>query len=122
MPKRTRAIALIQLLLVLPAALFLTSVLVAAGHSPQFELGNVAERIVVWFSARIWTFWLLLLGLPFAVFAAGFATLAHRWNHHAGPNFSLSMIPAPLATLLVGGLTLSSAGILAVVVLHMLAN
>ena len=69
---------------------------------------------------------MLLLALPFAVLVTGCATLLRSWNGdvespHA-VRHSLSMIPAPLATLFVAGTTMTSAGILAVVVLHMLAN
>lgn len=120
----TRVIAAMQLALILPAALFMTAILVAVGDAPQYDLARVAQRIVMWYSARMWTLWLLLLGLPFAVLVTGCATLLRSWNHdvelpHAA---RLAMIPAPLATLFVAGTTLLSAGILAIVVLHMLAN
>jgi len=113
-----------QLALILPAALFMAAVLVGVGYAPQYDLARVAQRIVMWYSARMWTLWLLLLGLPFAVLVTGCANLLRRWNHdvelpHAA---RLAMIPAPLATLSVAGTTLLSAGILAIVVLHMLAN
>jgi hypothetical protein len=115
-----------QVALIFPAALFVTAVLVAAGDAPQYDLAHTAHRIVMWYSARIWTLWLLLLALPFAVLVTGCATLLRSWNggveqpHTSRP--SLAMIPAPLATLFVAGTTLTSAGILAIVVLHMLAN
>ena len=104
----------------------MTAVLVAAGDAPQYELARIAQRIVMWYSARMWTLWLLLLALPFAVLVTGSATLLRSWNHdvelpHAARQ-SLATIPAPLATLFVAGTTLTSAGILAIVVLHMLAN
>jgi hypothetical protein len=121
-----RVVAATQLALILPAALFLTAVLVAAGEAPQHDLARVAQRIVMWYSARMWTLWLLLLALPLAVLATGCATLVRGWNPDVelprGERQSLAMIPAPLATLLVAGTTLTSAGILAIVVLHMLAN
>jgi hypothetical protein len=120
----TRFIAAMQLALILPAALFMKAVLVAVGNAPQYDLAHVAQRIVMWYSARTWTLWLLLLGLPFAVLVTGCATLLRRWNHDVELPHSarLAMIPAPLATLFVAGTTLLSAGILAIVVLHMLAN
>lgn len=99
-----RLTAATQLALIFPAALFMTAVLVGAGDAPQYELARVAQRIVMWYSARIWTLWLLLLALPHGV------------------RQSLATIPAPVATLFVAGTTLTSAGILAIVVLHMLAN
>jgi hypothetical protein len=122
----TRLTAAIQLALILPAALFMTAVLVGAGDAPRYDLARVAQRIVMWYSARMWTLWLLLMALPFAVFIAGCATLVGSWNHDVGLPHGvrqwLATIPAPLAMLFVAGTTLTSAGILAIVVLHMLAN
>lgn len=81
----------------------------------------------MWYSARIWTLWVLLLALPFAALATGCVTLLRSWNRdlelpHAGRQSLATMIPAPLAILFVAGATLTSAGIVAIVVLHMLAN
>lgn len=122
----TRFIAAIQLALILPAALFLTSVLVGAGSAPQYELAHVAQRIVLWYSERMWTLWLVLLAMPLVGLAAGCATLARNWNQNAEPAIparqSLAAIPAPLATLFIAGMTLTSAWIIAIVALHMLAN
>ncbi|HWD00367.1 MAG TPA: hypothetical protein VG456_26600 [Candidatus Sulfopaludibacter sp.] len=121
-----RLAATVQLLLIFPAALFLTAVLLDGGDAPRYDLARFAHRIVMWYSARMWALWLLLLALPLAVLLTGAATLLRSWNrdfeqpHAARP--SLAMIPAPLATLLVAGTTLTSAGVLAVVVLHMLAD
>jgi hypothetical protein len=126
MPTLTRIVAAMQLAFIFPAALFMTAVLVAAGSAPQYDLARIAQRIVMWYSARMWTLWLLLLALPLAVLVTGCATLPRSWNRdvelpHTARQ-SLAMIPAPLATLFVAGTTLTSAGILAIVVLHMLAN
>jgi hypothetical protein len=123
----TRVIAVMQVSLILPAALFLTAVLVGAGDAPQYGLARIAQQIVSWYAARIWTLWLLLLALPGAVLLSGCVTLLRSWNRRAplprAPRPSLAiMIPAPIATLFVAGTTLTSAAILAIVVLHMLAN
>jgi hypothetical protein len=122
-----RLAAATQLTLLLPAALFLTAVFVGVGDPPQYELAHVAQRIVAWYSGRMWTLWLLLLALPFAVFVIGCATLLRSWNRevefpHVQRQSLSTIIPAPLATLFVAGTTLMSAGILTIVVLHMLAN
>ena len=123
----TRVVAGMQLALIFPAALFVTAVLVGAGAAPQYDLARIAQRIVMWYSGRMWTLWLLLLALPFAVLVTGCVTLLRSWNRgielpHAARQSRATMIPAPLATLFVAGTTLTSAGILAIVVLHMLAN
>jgi hypothetical protein len=121
-----RVVAGMQLALIFPAILFLTAVLVGAGDPPQYELARVAQRIVTWYSARMWTLWLLLLILPLAVLAAGCVTLSGSWNRAVelpvAARPAPAMLPAPVATLFVAGTTFTSAGVLAVVVLHMLAN
>lgn len=73
---------------------------------PQPVLASPAEQLVAWYSARMWTLWLLLLALPMAAFFGGCASLAQAWT----PRFVF------VAT------TLLSAVILAIVVLHMAAN
>jgi hypothetical protein len=122
----TRIIAATQLVLIVPAALFMTAVLVAAGDAPRYDLARIAQRIVIWYSGRMWTLWLLLLALPCVVLVAGCVTLLAAWNHdievpHSARQ-SLATTQAPLATLGVAGTTLASAAILAIVVLHMLAH
>lgn len=116
----TRLTATIQLALIFPAALFLTAVLVGAGSATQYDLGHVAGQIVAWYAARMWTLWLLLLALPLAALVTGCRALLRRWNPDDGP--ARRSLAAPVATLFVAGMTLLSAGILAVVVLHMAAN
>ncbi len=121
-----RLIAGLQAALIFPAVLFLAAVLVGAGDPPQYELARVAQGIVTWYSARMWTLWLLLLMLPLAVLAAGCVTLLSGWNRAVelpiAVRPSLATLPAPIATFFVAGTTFTSAGVLAVVVLHMLAN
>ena len=121
----TRAVAIGQLAFILPAALFLTSVLVSVGDPPQYELAHVAQRIVAWYSGKPWTLEFLLILLPFVALVAGCTMLLRSWKGEPpAPTMRLSLatIPAPVATLLVGWATLTSAGILGVVALHMLAN
>src|SRR5437660_10597305 len=60
---RTRAIAAIELVLILPAALFMTALVLR--NLPQFEHG--AQQLVMWYARRMWSWWVLLLGLPVAV-------------------------------------------------------
>jgi hypothetical protein len=123
----TRLVAAIQLLLIFPAALFLTAVLVGLGDPPQYDLARIAQRVAMWYGGLGKVgLWGLLITLPFMVLISGCVTLLRSWNDEAelqhATRPSLAMIPAPVATLLVAGTTMTSAGILAVVVLHMLAN
>jgi len=122
----TRAVAIVQVAFILPAALFLTSVLVSVGDPPQYELAHLAQRIVAWYSGKAWTLEFLLILLPFVALVAGCTALFRNWRGEPRPEpvlrASLASIPAPFATLFVGWATLTSASILGVVALHMLAN
>lgn len=123
---RTRTIAAIELALIFPAALFMTALVVRNLQPLQYEPAHAAQQLVMWYAGRIWTLWVLLLALPLTVLVTGCATLLHRWTcdidlrHTAWQ--SLAAIRAHLATLLVAATTLTAGGILAIVVLHMLAN
>jgi hypothetical protein len=119
----TRAIAVLQLVLIFPAALFLTAVVVR--YVPPLHDG--AQRIVMLYAGKMWTLWVLLLTLPLCVLVTGCATLLRSWNREVElPNAARqSLIVAlgqPSATLFVAATTLAAAGILATVILHMLAN
>src|SRR5215467_839061 len=111
----TRAVAIVQVVFILPAALFLTSVLVGVGDPPQFELAHVAQRIVAWYSGKAWTLEFLLILLPFVALVAGCTMLLRSWKGEPQPaptmRLSLATIPAPVATLFVGWATLTSASI-----------
>ena len=117
-----RLVASLQVALIFPAIL----VLVGAGAPPQYDLARVAHGIVGWYAARMWTLWLLLLILPLAVLAAGCVALLGSWNRGVelpiARRRAVALLPAPVATFFVAGTTFTSAGILAIVVLHMLAN
>jgi len=126
MPKPPRALAALQLALLSPAALFMTALVVRNLGPLQDEPAHSAQRIVMLYAGRVWTLWVLLLALPFAVLVTGCATLLRGWNGDAEPSNtarqSLAVTHAPSARLLVAATTLTAAGILAIVVLHMLAN
>jgi hypothetical protein len=115
-------IAAVQAVLIFPAALFMAALVV---RNLQLE---PAQSIVMWYSgARMtWKLWVLLLALPFAVFITGCATLRRGWDGDLelphGALQPLAVIRAHPATLVVAATTLTAAGILAIVVLHMLAN
>jgi hypothetical protein len=110
----TRLLAAFELLLILPAALFMTA-LVARSLEP---LQNPAQQLVMWYAGRIWTLWVLLLALPLTVLITGSATLLDTLQSGR----LRSLIRADLAKLTVALTTLLAGGILVIVVLHMLAN
>lgn len=120
----TRAIAALQLLLIAPAALFITAVVVR--YIPPLHDG--AQRIVMLYAGKVWTLWLLLLALPLCVLVTGSMTLLRDWSHDPEcPNMAQQPVLAllhdkPSALRYVGALTFAAAGIVATVVLHMLAS
>jgi hypothetical protein len=123
---RTRVIATIQLVLIFPAALFMTALVLRSLQPLQYEPAHSAQQLIMWYAGRMWTLWVLLLALPLAVLATGCATLLGSWNRDTAlmqtVRQSLAEIRAHVATLFVAATTLAAAGILAIVVLHMLAN
>ena len=104
----------------------MTALVVRKLQPVEYEPAHIAQRIVMWYSGRMWTLWVLLLAMPFAVLVTGCATLLRGWNRDVElPNAarqSFAAVHSLPATLLVAGTTLTAAGILAIVVLHMLAN
>jgi len=92
------------LALIVPAGLFMCALV--ARNLPQTALASPAEGLVAWYSARMWTLWLLLLAMPCAALVTGGAALAQART--------------PRVAFVVT--TLLSAVFLAIVVLHMAAN
>jgi hypothetical protein len=104
-------VAVVQGLLISPAALFMGALVVRTLPPPQSDLVLNAERIVMWYAARQWTLWVLLIVLPLAVLVAGCHTL-----------LSARRIHPDVATTSVATATLMAGGVLTIVTLHMLAN
>lgn len=108
------AVAALQGLLILPAVLFMGSLVVRNLPLPQYELARNAQRIVMWYSARQWTLWILLIVLPLSVLVTGCLMLLSPGNN--------DVERPPVATLFVAAATVMSGGVLAIVIVHMLAN
>ena len=121
-----RTIAVTELVLVSPAALFMTALFVRNWQPEEYEPAHSAQRIVVWYSARPWTLWILLMALPFAVLVIGCTTLVRGWREDAElretARRTFADIRAHLPTLLVALATLAAAGILGIVALHALTD
>jgi hypothetical protein len=117
-----RAVAVTELTLILPAALFMSSLFMRSAFRPA----KVPEAIVTWYAGRAWTLWVLLLGLPFAVLLIGGSTIVQSWRHddafRQAALQTLAAIRAHAAMLLVAVATAIAGGVLAIVVLHMAAN
>jgi hypothetical protein len=101
----TRIVAALELVLTLPAALFLTAVIAPSLVS---QPAPTAHSLVMWYAERMWTLWVLLLALPLIALVIGCATLPR--------------LRPDLGAILVAMGTLAAGGVLAIVILHMLAN
>ena len=120
--KRTLLITAVSgFVLLFPAAVFMAALIIR--NLPLNETATAAQQIVMWYAGRLWTLWVLLLAFPFAVLLTGGVVLFR--DQTAMPNGAEKrlalMRPQPTA-LFVAGITLSAAGILVIVILHMLAN
>ena len=126
MDTNRRIIAATELVLIFPAALFMTAVVTRHLQPLQYEPAHTAQQIVMWYSVRHWTLWVLLIGLPFAALLTGCGTLLRNWNR--GPDSQeparqpSAAIRTDLATRIIAAATLSAGAVLVVVAVHMLAN
>lgn len=114
-----RAIAAAQFVLISPAALFMTALFVRSLQPLQYEPARTAQRIVMWYAGRLWTLWVLLFALPLAVLVIGCAAL-RTWNRGLQMPHG-AWQTQPTARFVIAE-TFTAAGILVVVVLHMLRN
>jgi hypothetical protein len=122
-----RTIAATELLLILPAVLFMTALFVRNLQPLQYEPARTAQQIVAWYAARPGVgLWLLLIASPLAVLVTGCATLLRNWNDDAdlrrAAHQTLAAIRAHFSMLFVATATLTAAGVLAIVALHSLAD
>lgn len=123
-----RAIAAAELVLLFPAALFMTSLFVRQIQPQQFEPAHSANLIVNWYaSGPIWfTLWMLLMAMPLAVLIMGATTLARSWKSDAelrqASRQTLSAIRSHLATFFIAAATLTAGGILMIIALHTITD
>ena len=121
-----RALAAAHLLLISPAVLFLVAVIVERLQSLQTKPVHTAQHIVMWYAERMWTLWILLLSLPLLVLISGCISLLRDSSGSAHvdslPRKVLAGLHPAGARTSVAVTTVTAAVIVAVVVLHMLAN
>lgn len=125
-----KRIAAAELLLVVPAALFMTALFVRdiqPSHRDiqpsHYEPARTAGRLVDWFSARpLLGLDVFLIALPFAVFVTGCTTLVRSWRREEefrrAALETLAAVHAQMAMLFIAAATLMAGGILAIVALH----
>ncbi len=121
------SIAAAELLLIFPAALFMTALIGRELRPRQYEPARTAQQIVDWYAARPHVgLWILLIALPLTVLVTGSVALLRNWKDNAELRYAtqqtLAAMRAHLATLFVAAATLAAAGVLAIVALHMLAG
>lgn len=119
--------AFTEVLLVFPAALFMTALFVRNLQPQQYEPAHSAQRIVDWYAARPHLgLWVLMIALPLAVLCSGAITLLHLWNRDTQVRATalqmLEMVRAHFATVLVALSTFAAGSILAIVALHVLTD
>ena len=123
---RTRVIAVTELVLIFPAVLFMTAVVLRNLQPLQYEPARSAQQLVMWYAGRMWTLWFLLLGLPVVVLVSGCAELLRSRSRDIvlplTSQKSLAMVRAHLSSLFIAATTLLAGVILVIVVLHVLAN
>jgi hypothetical protein len=123
---RTRVIAVMELVLIFPAILFMTALVLRNLQPLQYEPARSAQQLVMWYAGRMWTLWFLLLGLPLVVLVSGCAELLRSYSRDTvlplTSQKSLAMVRANLSSLFIAATTLMAGVILAIVVLHVLAN
>lgn len=126
--KNLRSIlATLELVLIVPAALFMTALFVRNLQPQQFEPARTAQRIVTWYAARTRLgLWLFLIAFPLAVLAIGCASLMRSW--HADPALRTATIECAgairrhFAIMVVALATTTSAVILGIVALHLITD
>ncbi len=117
-------IAALALALICPAVLFVTALFLR--QLPlESEPARSAERIVTWYAAHPQlALWVLLLLLPLSAFILGSAALLRTWgdNPHLRDYTwrALAAIPAHWPAMSIGGATLVSAGVVAMITAHLL--
>jgi hypothetical protein len=119
-------IAATQLLLIFPAVLFMAALFLRALQPQQYEPTHTAQQIVMWYSGRQWTLWVLLITLPLIVLVTGCAVLLSSWisdvELRQAARHPLIVIRTHIPTLFIAAATLTAGLILAVVIVHILTH
>jgi hypothetical protein len=117
-----RAIAVVELFLIAPAALFMISLFLREVQ-PLAQTGRVIE----WFTHHlVLGLYVSLFSMPLAAFIGGCAVLLHSWRNDAQFRTAtaklLTAAKEQWASLLVAAATVSAAAILFIVALHLLTE
>jgi hypothetical protein len=121
------SIAAVEVLLIFPAVLFMAALFIRSTAPLQYEPAHTAQGVVMWYAARRhFGLWVLLFALPLTALVAGSVTLMRNWRRDPELRLAtrqiLSALRAHLAMLLVAAVSVTAAGILAIVALHVLTD
>ncbi len=127
MKLRKYTVATTEVLLIFPAALFMTMLFLRNVQPPQYEPAHTAQQIVAWYAARPRIgLWGLLIALPLTVLITGCATLLRRWSNEAelrlAARHTFAALRAHLATVMIAAATVTAGGVLAIVALHLITD
>ena len=116
-----------EVLLILPAVLFMTALFMRNVQPVQLEPAHTAQQIVSWYAARPHVgLWLFLMAFPLAVLVSGCATLARRWRYDAELRQATKQIITAFQvhweTAMITVATVAAAGVLAIVALHVASD
>ena len=122
-----RAIAAVELILVFPAALFMTALFVRNIQPDPYEPARTARRVVEWFSARQFVgLDIFLVAMPLAAFVIGCAVVLRSWRNDAelrkATLQTFAVVRAHMAALVIAGATLIAGGVLAIVAVHVVTD
>ena len=124
MRKKTirRTIAIIELLLLFPAVLFMVALFLREVQ-PLAQTG----RLVQWFSQHVVLgLYVFLIAMPLAAFVVGCGIVLRSWRSDAEFRRAtleiLTTVRAHVASLLIAGATLMAGSILAIVAIHMITE
>ena len=120
-------IAAWALALVGPAVLFVAALFLRQVPPPSSEPARTADRIVKWYAAHPQlALWVFLLILPLSAFILGSAALLRTWGDNPQLQYytwrALAAIPEHWPAVSIGGATLLSAGVLAMITAHLMAG
>ena len=126
MTQYRRGLALVNLVLILPACLFMFALLVRLWLPLQTGMGIPAQQMIMWYSGRLWTLWLLLVTLPLIALISGWVGLVRSWTGdielRQAARHPLVAIRTHGPVVFVALETLIAGMILAIVAVHVLMN
>ena len=121
-----RIIATAEVVLIFPAAFFMSALAVRGWRPPPSDPAGTAHQIVKWYTVRWWTFPVLLVRLPCVVLVTGCATLLWIWYDGRASRKTAAQADHPprvtASTLIIAATTLTAGYILAVIAMQTLIN